>query len=303
VLKKIVCHIAFLVIASLPLCAQELNCTVTVVSPQIQDAAAQLIFKNLQNAIYQFMNNTKFTNDNFSNQEKIECTLYLNMTAQNAPNDFSATLQVQARRPVYKSSYNSSMLNFQDNNIHIIYQLNQPILFNINAYSDNLTSLLDYYAYMILGYDYDSFALNGGNTCFANAQTVLSNAQNSGEKGWNSTDGDQTRYTLLTNVLDESYFGPLRHALYLYHRMGLDQMYNGADKGRAQVIQALQYVQQVYNDKPGNYNILLFFNAKADEIANIFSEAPNDEKAQVYTILSAIDATDIDKYAKIKAME
>ena len=300
-LKKIALHIAlFLVFFPLALSAQELNCTVDVVSPQIQDAAAQLVFKNLKDAIYQFMNNTKFTNDNFTNQEKIDCTLFFNMTTVNAPGDYAATLQIQARRPVYKSSYSSTMFNYQDNNIHILYQLNQPIIFNINTYSDNLTALLSYYAYIILGNDYDSYSLNGGNAYFLKAQTIVSNAQNSGEKGWNPLDGDQTRYSLITNILDETYFEPLRKAMYSYHRLGLDVMYITPEKGRAEITSALTMVQEVYNDKPANFNILLFFNAKANELANIYSEASNEEKSKVYAILSAIDPTDIDKYSKLK---
>ena len=301
--KKIILHIALVLLLPTLAVAQELNCTVDVVSPQIQDAAAQLLFTNLKGAITQFMNNTKFTNDNFGNQEKIDCTLYLNMTAENSASDFNATLQVQARRPVYKSSYNSAMFNYQDNNIHIIYNLNQPIIFNINTYSDNLTALLSYYAYIIIGNDYDSFSLNGGTKYFLNAQTIVTNAQNSGEKGWNPLDGDQTRYSLITNLLDETYFAPLRKAMYEYHRLGLDVMYSSPEKGRTEIINALNLVQQVYNDKPANFNIALFFNAKASEIANIFSEASNEEKSNVYTLLGAIDPTDMDKYSKLKVQQ
>jgi len=304
VFKKVVFHISLiLLLAPTVSMAQELNCTVDIVSPQIQDAAAQLLFTNLKGAITQFMNNTKFTNDNFGNQEKIDCTLYFNMTAENAPGDFNATLQVQARRPVYKSSLNSAMFNYQDNFVHIVYNLNQPIIFNINAYSDNITSLLSYYAYIIIGNDYDSFSLNGGTAYFLKAQTITTNAQNSGEKGWNPLDGDQTRYALITNLLDETYFAPLRRAMYEYHRLGLDVMYTTPEKGRAEVLDALNLVQQVYNDKPANFNIALFFNAKATEIANIFSEAPNDEKSSVYSLLNSIDPTDIDKYAKLKVAQ
>ena len=301
--KKVILHIALVLLMPTLAVAQELNCTVDVVSPQIQDAAAQLLFTNLKGAITQFMNNTKWTNDNFGNQEKIDCTLYLNMTAENSPSDFNATLQVQARRPVYKSSYNSAMFNYQDNNIHIIYNLNQPIIFNINTYSDNLTALLSYYAYIIIGNDYDSFSLNGGTKYFLNAQTIVTNAQNSGEKGWNPLDGDQTRYALITNILDETYFAPLRKAMYEYHRLGLDVMYSSPEKGRTEVMNALNLVQQVYNDKPANFNIALFFNAKASEIANIFSEASNEEKSNVYTLLGAIDPTDMDKYSKLKVQQ
>ncbi|MGP8216702.1 MAG: DUF4835 family protein [Bacteroidia bacterium] len=303
-LKKVVFYIAVIML-SVPALSfgQELNCSVDIVSPQIQDASAQLLFKNLKDNITQFMNSTRFTGDNFTNQEKIECTLYFNMTVENSPSDFNATLQVQARRPVYKSSYSSAMFNYQDNNIHIVYQLNQPIIFNLNTYTDNLTALLSYYAYIIIANDYDSFSLNGGTKYFLDAQTIVTNSQNSGEKGWNPLDGDQTRYTLVTNILDETYFAPLRKAMYQYHRLGLDVMYSSPEKGRTQIMEALNLVQDVYNDKPANFNILLFFNAKATEIANIFSEATPDEKSNVYTLLSTIDPTDIDKYSKLKVSQ
>jgi len=299
VLRKLNLFIVFLSVLGISAFGQELNCSVQVVSPQIQDASAQLLFKNLQDAIYQFMNNTKWTTDNFTNQEKIECTIFINITAENSPSDFNATLQVQSRRPVYKSSFNSTMMNYQDNNIHIVYQLNQPIIFNLNLYSDNLTAFLSFYAYMIIGNDYDSFSLDGGTPYYLKAQTIVTNAQNSGEKGWNPQDGDQTRYWMVNNILDENYFGPLRKAMYEYHREGLDVMYTDVTKGRQKVMEALLNVQEVFNAKPANFNVALFFNAKAAEIANIFSDATNEEKAALLPVLNAIDATDVDKYSKL----
>lgn len=298
-LRKLNLFIVFLSVLGISAFGQELNCSVQVVSPQIQDASAQLLFKNLQDAIYQFMNNTKWTTDNFTNQEKIECTIFINITAENSPSDFNATLQVQSRRPVYKSSFNSTMMNYQDNNIHIVYQLNQPIIFNLNLYSDNLTAFLSFYAYMIIGNDYDSFSLDGGTPYYLKAQTIVTNAQNSGEKGWNPQDGDQTRYWMVNNILDENYFGPLRKAMYEYHREGLDVMYTDVTKGRQKVMEALLNVQEVFNAKPANFNVALFFNAKAAEIANIFSDATNEEKAALLPVLNAIDATDVDKYSKL----
>ncbi len=283
--------------------AQELNCTVDVVSPQIQDAAAQTLFRNLKDAIYQFMNNNKWTNDNIMPTERIDCSIFINITAMNSPSDFSATMQIQSRRPVYKSSFNSVQMNMQDNNVHIVYQLNQPMLFNSNTYSDNLTSMLAFYAYMIIGTDYDTYSMNGGTPYYLKAQTVVVNAQNAGEKGWNPQDGDQTRYWLVNNLLDESYYAPLRKAAYTYHRQGLDVMYQDPAKARQQVMDALQQVQQVYNVRPANYNVQLFFNAKSTEIANIFSEAPNEEKSRVYTIVSTIDPTELEKYAKLNTGE
>ncbi len=280
--------------------AQELNCTVDIVSPQIQDAAAQTLFKNMKDAMYQFMNNTKWTTDNFGPAEKIDCSIFINITAENSPSDFNATMTIQSRRPIYKSSFNSVQLNMQDINIHLVYVLNQPLLFNINTYSDNITSLLAFYAYIIIGTDYDTYSMNGGSPYYLKAQNVVVNAQQAGEKGWNPQDGDQTRYWLVNNLLDESYYAPLRKAAYEYHRLGLDVMYQDPARGRAQIIDALTQVQNVYNVRPANYNVQLFFNAKATEIANIFSEATPDEKTKVFGIVNAIDPTEIEKYAQLK---
>ncbi len=167
--KKV--SIGLLLFLSIPFISlsQELNCTVDVVSPQVQDATAQALFQNMKNAIYQFMNTTKWTNDDFTSLEKIDCSIYINITSENSPSDFNATLQIQSRRPVYKSSLYSTMLNFQDNNIDLAYVLNQPLLFNINTYTDNITSLLAFYAYMIIGTDYDSYSQNGGTPYFLKA--------------------------------------------------------------------------------------------------------------------------------------
>lgn len=294
--------IGLILLLSIPFISssQELNCTVDVVSPQIQDATAQALFQNMKNAIYQFMNSTKWTNDDFTSQEKIDCSIYINITSENSPSDFNATMQIQSRRPIYKSSLYSTMLNLQDNNIDLVYVLNQPLIFNINTYTDNITSLLAYYAYMIIGTDYDSFSLDGGTPYFLKAQNIVTNAQTSSYKGWNPQDGDQTRYRFVYNTLDESYYAPLRKASYLYHRQGLDVMYQNPEKGRQSIIQALEDVQTVFNAQPGNYNVQLFFNAKSSEIANIFSDAPDIEKSQVLGILSSIDATNMDKYSGLK---
>jgi hypothetical protein len=249
------------------------------------------------------MNSTKWTNDNFTAQERIDCSLFINITSENSPTDFNATITIQSRRPVYKSSFNSVQLNMQDNNVDLVYVLNQPLLFNINVYSDNITSIFAYYAYMIIGYDYDTFSPNGGSPYFLKEQTIVTNAQSSGYKGWNPQDGDQTRYWLVNNTVDEGYYAPLRKANYLYERQGLDVMYQNPEKARQSIIQALGLVQEVFNSRPANYNIQLWFNAKATEIANIFSEAPDNEKTQVLHILTSIDPTDLDKYSALKVSE
>ncbi len=283
--------------------AQELNCTVDIVSPQIQDASAQNVFKNLKDAIYQFMNNTKWTTDNIAPAERIDCSVFINITAQNAIGDYNATMSIQSRRPVYKSGYNSTQINLQDINVHILYVLNQPLLFNINTYTDNLTSMMAYYAYIIIGTDYDTYSMDGGTPYYLKAQNIVVNAQQAGEKGWNPQDGDQTRYWLVNNLLDESYYAPLRKAAYIYHRQGMDIMATDPVKARAQIMEAILDVQQVYNVRPANYNVQLFFNAKATEIVNIFTEATPDEKTKLLNVLSAIDPTDQDKYSVLKTPE
>jgi hypothetical protein len=278
--------------------AQELNCSVQVLSPQFQNSTDKKIFQTLQQAIFEFMNNRKWTNDVFQQDEKIECSIVITITEKPSSDEFKGSMQVQARRPVYKSSYNSSILNIVDKNISFKYVEYQPLEFSDNTFISNLTSLLAYYAYIIIGTDYDSFSLEGGTLYFQKAQTIVSNAQNASEKGWKSFEDNQNRYWIVENILNPA-FKPLRECMYKYHRNGFDVMADDLTTGRAVVLQSLELLKKVYETKPGSYSLRLFFLAKADEIVRLFTPAEPSEKNKIVPLLNEIDPANTVKYNKI----
>lgn len=276
--------------------AQELNCTVNILTPQIQ--GEKRIFETLQKSIYEFMNNTRWTKDIIKIDERIECSMQI--TVSNRSNDqFTATIQVQSRRPIFKSSYNSVLLNYIDENFNFTYVEYQPLEYNDNAYISNLTSILAFYAYMVIGWDYDSYSPNGGTPFFQKAIGVVNNAQNDqGAKGWRSFESQRNRYWMVNNLIDPV-FAPIRDCYYKYHRLGLDVMQQNINQGRASIIESLNLIQKVQRERPAAFNLQLFFNAKSDELINIFSGAPPDEKNKVVTILSEVDPSNSNKYQKI----
>ena len=276
--------------------AQELNCKVQVLSQQVQGTNKQ-IFVTLQTAIFEFMNNKKWTPDSYKNDERIDCSILINVTSLTG-NDFVATLQVQVRRPVYKSSYNSVLLNYNDNDITFTYVESQPLDFNDNSYLSELTSILGYYAYYIIGLDYDSFALNGGTPYLQKCLAVVNNAQNSAAKGWKAFDSNKNRYWLINNMMDAS-FVPLRECMYTYHRKGLDVMADNKESGRSVILGSIESLRKVHDIKPLSFSTQVFFFAKADEIINIFSGGTTDEKTKIISTLNVIDPTNSNKYQKI----
>lgn len=279
--------------------AQELRCNVQVVSSQIQGTNKQ-VFQTLQTAIYEFMNNTAWTNHVFSNQERIECNILINLQ-DHSGDEFNGSIQVQSRRPVYNTSYNTTILNYKDDNVRFNYVEFEPLEFTINEHRSNLTSILAYYAYVIIGLDYDTFSLYGGTEFFQNAEHIVTNAQNAPEKGWKAFESRKNRYWLIENILNDRYEG-IREFLYQYHRLGLDIMESKEAQGRSKIAESLELLQKVYRQKPDPY--LFFFdlimNAKSDEIINVFSESFMAEADRVYKILVEIDPTRADKYKKIK---
>ncbi len=286
----------FLFFVASSLIAQELNCKIQVLSQQVQGTNKQ-IFTTLQTAIFEFMNNKKWTSDSYKNDERIDCSILINITSL-AGNDFTGTLQVQARRPVYKSSYNSVLLNYNDNDITFTYLESQSLDFNDNSYLSGLTSILGYYAYLIIGLDYDSFALNGGTPYLQKCLAVVNNAQNSAAKGWKAFDSNKNRYWLINNMMDAS-FVPLRECMYTYHRKGLDVMADNIENGRAVILESIESLTKVHQAKPLSFSTQVFFIAKADEIINIFSGTTPDEKSKIMTTLNVIDPTNSNKYQKI----
>jgi len=281
--------------------AQELRCNISVNYSKIQ-GTNQSIFTTLQKELNDFANNTAWTNNVFATDERIECNIFINITDQLSASEFRGTLQVQSSRPVYGSSFITPILNYMDNEITFTYIEYDQIQFNEQAYTGPLPSLIAFYCYIILGLDYDSFALLGGTEQLKKAEHIVLNAQNAPVKGWRPYDGSRTnRYWMIENMLNYKY-GPMRNVYYKYHRLGLDLMSNSVSDGRAGVLEALLDVQKVYRDRPDTYLFFLklFFDAKADEIVNIFLEAPENERLRVYQILMEVDKMNSKKYTKLK---
>ena len=285
----------------MPANGQELKCNVQISAQRIQ-GSNRTLFQNMQSDIYDFMNNTTWTNNLFTYNERIECNLIFTLTEQISSDEFSGTLQIQLKRPVYNSTYNSTVLNFIDNNIRFRYVEFQPLEFDPSTYRSSLVSILAYYAYMIIGFDYDTFSPLGGTEYFALADKIVSNAQSAPEAGWKPYDGsrNKNRYWLVKNILDKEY-EDVRLFLYQYHRNGLDLMESRIADARTSIAESLKLIQQVYRKQPDPYLYLLSLvtDAKADELVNIFSGSFPDEKSRVVEILIEIDAANRTKYEKI----
>lgn len=285
----------------MPANGQELKCNVQISAQRIQ-GSNRTLFQNMQSDIYDFMNNTTWTNNLFTYNERIECNLIFTLTEQISSDEFSGTLQIQLKRPVYNSTYNSTVLNFIDNNIRFRYVEFQPLEFDPSTYRSSLVSILAYYAYMIIGFDYDTFSPLGGTEYFALADKIVSNAQSAPEAGWKPYDGsrNKNRYWLVKNILDKEY-EDVRLFLYQYHRNGLDIMESRIADARTSIAESLKLIQQVYRKQPDPYLYLLTLvtDAKSDELVNIFSGSFPDEKSRVVEILIEIDAANRTKYEKI----
>jgi hypothetical protein len=290
-----------LFVCCLSLFSQELNCNIQIVTQQIQGTNKQ-IFETMQGAIYEFMNNTSWTSHVFELNERIECNMLFNIQEQVSDEEFKGTLQIQVRRPVYNSSYNTVLFNYVDNDLNFKYVEYQPLQFNENTHILNLTSILAYYAYIILGLDYDSFSYEGGTEFFQKAEKIVNNAQNASEKGWKSIDSQsrKNRYWLIDNILNED-FSPAREFIYRYHRLGLDMMYDKVNEARAEIAESLKLLQQVYRNKPDPFMHFLqvIYDAKSDEFVNIFRDSLQDEKTRVFAILNEIDPANTNKYEAI----
>ncbi|MRT94025.1 DUF4835 family protein [Ancylomarina sp. 16SWW S1-10-2] len=285
------------IFSSLNVYSQELQCNIQVVSQQIQGTNKQ-VFRTMQTAIYEFVNTRSWTNHIYDQDEKIVCNILINLTSQISSDEFKGTMQIQARRPVFNSSYNTVLLNFKDDDIHFKYAEYQSLEYNESNTPTSLTALLAYYANIIVGLDYDSFALKGGSSYFTKAEAIVNKMQNSKYQGWKSYESKSNRYWLVENILNNSY-SPIRECIYRYHRLGLDRMSDKLTDGRSEIAESLRLLQKAHRAKPGSFFLQIFFDAKADEIVNIFSESFNEEKKRVYTILNDVDPANLTKYEKI----
>jgi hypothetical protein len=276
-------------------------CNVQVITQQIQGTNKQ-VFQTLQTSIYEFMNNTSWSNNVFETDERIECTMLFNIKEQVSVDEFKGTLQIQSRRPVYNSSFNSVVLNYVDNDIQFKYVEFQPLEFSETSHLSNLTSILAFYAYIIIGMDYDTYSFKGGTPFFQAAEKIVNNAQNAQERGWRAMESTsrKNRYWLINNILNED-FSFLREFVYKYHRLGLDMMYEKTNEARANISEYLKLLQQVSRNKPDPFMFYLqvVLDAKSDELINIFKESFDEEKTRVYALLTEIDPSHGNKYEQI----
>lgn len=274
--------------------AQELRCNVSISTQKIQGSNKEM-FINMQRDMYEFLNNKRWSPHIFSYDERIECSIFITLDEQIGGDEFKGSMQVRVSRPVYNSSYNTPLLNFKDNDVDFRYREFEPLEFNEAGQNSELVNLLAFYVYVILGLDYDSYSLTGGNEFFNKAENIVAQCQNSRESGWKSFESRRNRYWLINNLQDRSY-ASVRECLYRYHRKGLDVMADNVTDGRLEVIAALELLQRAHRTKPNSYILQVFFDAKSDEIVNIFKPAFTDERKRVYNIVSEINPGNNSKY-------
>lgn len=282
---------------ALPASAQELNCEVTVNTDQVQGTNTS-VFQTLQEAITEYMNTTHFTNDQYATNERIDCRLFFTIV-EYTDGVLKGDLQVQSTRPVYNSTYTTTLLNFKDNKLEFAYQEGEPLRFTVNTMESQLTAILNFYAYLIIALDRDSFAPNGGEGAFDQLKMIVQMAQSSGENGWKAFEDKKNRSAVL-----DAYTGPstsvMRKLLYDYHRGGLDLMFQSPDKGRASITSSLDNLTTVYNADAMSVALSMFKDAKLDELVNIYSKAPQNERQHVVEILTPLYPTEMKRINFIK---
>ncbi|MDH7448270.1 type IX secretion system protein PorD [Aquimarina sp. 2201CG14-23] len=277
--------------------AQEFNATVAVNAEQTGNPNLQ-VFKTMERAVTEFVNNTKWTDVDYRTEERIDCSFFI--TINGFTNDsFTATLQVQASRPTYGSNYKTSILNINDKQFNFNYLEFQPLNYNPNNFESNLISVIAFYLYTILGIDADTFELNSGTAYFQEAKNIVGNAQGSNSLGWNAQDGTQTRFRLNDDLLSGTYDG-YRSAMYTYHREGLDAMSSDLKKGKTSILESLNVLSEVHRVRPNSYIMRVFFDAKADEVTTILSGGPSLNIVDTMAILSRIAPTYSKNWAEIK---
>lgn len=281
--------------------AQEIQCKVSVNSEQIQGSNKE-VFTTLQTAIEEYINQNRWTNLTFSEKERIDCSMLIVVNSV-SENLFSCEMTLQSRRPVFGTSYNTPVMNFVDQNFNFTYQEFDRIEWQQNTFTTNLTAMLAFYCYLIIGQDMDTYQRLGGTPFFTICEEIVSTCQSasmesSESKGWRAFDSNRNRYALINNLKDEA-FRPFREYVYEYHRLGLDMMAENVANGRARIAGGIEVMKTCYNARPATYIINTYLDAKADELTNIFAQGTSDEKKKVYDILTAIDPTRSNIYDKI----
>lgn len=277
--------------------AQELNCTVEVNSSKIE-GTDKSPFEELQEAITEYINTRKWTNANFSPNEKIECRLFLTLSKYE-DEQFTGDLQVQLSRPVYNATYTTNLLNFKDNKVEFTHRRGEPLNYNESSWEDNLTGILNYYVNLFLALDFDSFSPQGGQPYFDRVATIVQMAQSTGETGWRAFEDNKNRSAVLAAYTDPATSG-IRQLMYDYHRQGLDQMVTSPDKGRAVITKSLQELKKIKDSSPMSVALSIFKDTKLDELVNVYSQAPETERMEVYDLLKDIYPTERERLDNIK---
>ena len=267
---------------------QELNCKVSINADQVQ-TSDRAVFKDMERAIAQFMNSRKWTSDTYKNHERINCSIFLNISKMPNIGNFSASAQITAGRPVYNSNYESVLLNFGDREWEFEYLESLPLEYNDNNYITNLTSMLAFYAYIIIGMDYDSYSEMGGTVYFQKALMVVNNAQPSNRSGWAALSGNRNRYNLIENI-NNPQMQELRRNSYKYHRLALDTFEKDPDRSRVIVLDVLKNVKKAWSLNPTAIQVITFFDSKSSELVNIFNKGQLQTRREAYDILMAIDS-------------
>jgi hypothetical protein len=295
-MNKIFLILAFCLLTGY-IAAQELNCRVAVNDERAQTSDRQ-VFRDMEQAFARFMNDRKWTNDSYLPEERIECNLAITIESMPAVGFFNATVQVQSSRPVYNSSYSTIMLNFADRDWQFEYVESTPLDFGDNVFTTNLTSMLAFYAYVIIGLDNDSFEEFGGEVEFKKALDIVNLAQQSDRAGWQAFQSNRNRYWLSENLNNQD-LRPIRKGIYTYHRIALDQFDTKQDESRALILSTLKGIQAANRNIPNSILKISFFDAKKNELAKIFEKGNPATRRDAYNILVDLDPSNTEKYKSI----
>lgn len=296
--KTLIC---FFLLLSSRVNSQELNCQVSIITDAKLEVSTteQEALKQLKEVIFDFMNSTQWTKDKFKIEERINCSIQLQINSIPSSGVFSGSIQVLSSRPAFNSSYNSLLFNFQDDNVVFSYSRNTALYYAKNSYRDNLSSILAFYALFVIGMDYDSYAPNGGTPHFVEAQQIVINAQPSQADGWKPSEtGKRNRYWLVDNVLQQL-FQPLRDCNYRYHRKGMDKLYDDKDKGVKEIYKALLKLKPVVQTRPNTVNIINFVYCKTSELKSLLADSDVKEKTDFVNLLKRLDPGNSSKFQAI----
>ena len=304
--KKMIVILALLAACTGVATAQEIQARLTVQTNKISTKVDKKIFNTLQTTLTNFINNRKWTTDAFTSSEKIQCNFLLSIEQELGNNVYRGKLTVQAARPIYNTNYESPLVNFLDDNVVFRYQEFQPIEFNENRVQGNdpvaanLTAVIAYYVNIILGLDYDSFSLRGGDAYFQKAWNIVNNAPESREiTGWKSFESLRNRYWLAENF-NNNRFALIHDALYAYYRSGMDLFYENDENGRRGILNCLNFLNTINSENPNSMIIQFFFQGKSSELVKVFSKASGEDKTRARDILTKLDITNTQAYKEIK---